>query len=672
MRIVLGGVAVLALAIGGAGALRAQTGAGAVDARAFGAREDVRQVSISPDGKRLAMVRAAAGAGTALYVADLTGDATPRPILTSSGRPDQLTGCSWSTATRLVCNISTLMTTNGMRLGYSRVLTLNADGSDMKPLSGETRDRIDGFGQFGGGIIDFLADDAAGSDAKGGSVLMTRDYGAQMTTGSITASTASGLGVERVDTTTLRRQQVERPSGRASEYITDGHGTVRIMGITAASDSGMLRGRTTYMYRKAGDRSWQPLSVVSDDGGVSHGFDPYAVDRDANVAYGFDDHGGRQALYRVALDGSLKRELVLDRPDVDVDSLIRIGRQQRVVGASFVTDRRERVIFDPALKALAASLGRALPKQPIVSIVDASADEQKLVLFAGSDVDPGSFYLFDRTAKKLSPILSVRPPLGGRTLASVKPISFKAADGTMIPAYLTLPAGSSGKGLPAIVLPHGGPGDRDEWGFDWLPQFFAARGYAVLQPNFRGSTGYGAAWFQKNGFQSWRTAIGDVNDAGRYLVSQGIAAPDKLAIVGWSYGGYAALQSAVLDPALFKAIVAIAPVTDLETLRGEHRNFTNFELVDGFIGHGAHIRDGSPAQNVDRIAAPVLLFHGDLDQNVGIGESRLMASKLRGAGKPVTFVEYKGLTHQLDDSDVRTDMLGKSDAFLRTALHIAG
>lgn len=210
MRIVLGGVAVLALAIGGAGALRAQTGAGAVDARAFGAREDVRQVSISPDGKRLAMVRAAAGAGTALYVADLTGDATPRPILTSSGRPDQLTGCSWSTATRLVCNISTLMTTNGMRLGYSRVLTLNADGSDMKPLSGETRDRIDGFGQFGGGIIDFLADDAAGGDAKGGSVLMTRDYGAQMTTGSITASTASGLGVERVDTTTLRRQQIGR------------------------------------------------------------------------------------------------------------------------------------------------------------------------------------------------------------------------------------------------------------------------------------------------------------------------------------------------------------------------------------------------------------------------------------------------------------------------------
>ncbi|MEI9851159.1 MAG: alpha/beta fold hydrolase [Sphingomonas sp.] len=123
-------------------------------------------------------------------------------------------------------------------------------------------------------------------------------------------------------------------------------------------------------------------------------------------------------------------------------------------------------------------------------------------------------------------------------------------------------------------MPHGGPGARDEWGFDWLAQFFAARGYAVLQPNFRGSAGYGEDWFLENGFKSWRTAIGDVNDGGRWLVGQGIAAPAKLAIVGWSYGGYAALQSAVLDPELFKAIVAIAPVTDLGALKEESRWFT--------------------------------------------------------------------------------------------------
>jgi dipeptidyl aminopeptidase/acylaminoacyl peptidase len=214
----------------------------------------------------------------------------------------------------------------------------------------------------------------------------------------------------------------------------------------------------------------------------------------------------------------------------------------------------------------------------------------------------------------------------------------------------------------------GGPGARDEWGFDWLSQFFAARGFAVLQPNFRGSTGYGSAWFQQNGFRSWKTAVGDVDDAGRWLVKQGIAAPSKLAIVGWSYGGYAALQSAVMDPGLFKAVIAVAPVTDLETLRAEAQGFTSFRLVDAFIGRGPHVREGSPARNADRIKVPVLLFHGDMDQNVGIGESRLMADRLRDAGGKVELVEFKGLDHQLDDSAARTKMLDRSDNSLKTAL----
>jgi len=203
-----------------------------------------------------------------------------------------------------------------------------------------------------------------------------------------------------------------------------------------------------------------------------------------------------------------------------------------------------------------------------------------------------------------------------------------------------------------------------------LAQFFANRGYAVLQPNFRGSTGYGEAYFNKNGFHSWQTAIGDINDGGRWLVKQGIADPAHLAIVGWSYGGYAALQSAVLDPNLFKAIVAVAPVTDLETLRQEHSGFTDFKQVDAQIGHGTYVRAGSPAQNAERFAAPVLMFHADRDLNVGVGESRLMASRLKSAGKPVEYVEFHNLDHQLDDSAVRAGMLDKMDGFLRTALHL--
>jgi dipeptidyl aminopeptidase/acylaminoacyl peptidase len=262
----------------------------------------------------------------------------------------------------------------------------------------------------------------------------------------------------------------------------------------------------------------------------------------------------------------------------------------------------------------------------------------------------------------------VRPQLEKVALATVKAIVYPAADGVMVPGYLTLPVGSTGKGLPAIVLPHGGPSARDEWGFDWLSQYYAARGFAVLQPNFRGSSGYGDAWFKDNGFKSWRTAIGDVDDAGKWLIAQGIADPKKLAIVGWSYGGYAALQSAVLEPGLFKAVVAIAPVTDLNALKEEHRNWSDFFLVGEEVGTGAHIREGSPAQNATAIKVPVLMFHGELDHNVRITESRLMDTKLKAAGVPHELVTWPKLDHQLDDGDARATMLRKSVAFLRASM----
>ena len=215
-------------------------------------------------------------------------------------------------------------------------------------------------------------------------------------------------------------------------------------------------------------------------------------------------------------------------------------------------------------------------------------------------------------------------------------------------------------------MPHGGPSSRDVWGFDWLPQFFANRGYAVLQPEFRGSYGYGDAWFRNQGFKSYKTAIGDVLDGGRWLVKQG-ADPAHLGIFGWSYGGYAALQSAVEDPALFKAVVAVAPVTDLESLKEERRHWSDFELVSAEIGDGPHVREGSPAQRADRIKVPVLLFHGTMDRNVNINQSRLMESRLKAAGKEVTLVTFEDLDHQLDDSAAKADMLRRSDAFLRKA-----
>lgn len=630
-------------------------------AKAFGQREAVRQASLSPDGKMVALVQPLANAGAyGLFVASLDGDGGPKPILSSAGKPDQLRGCGWVSNTRLVCTVRFIVDDGLHRLGYSRLVAIEFDGSKFQVVSARTSDTAYTYGQDGGDIVDWLAEDSSGA------VMMTRSFAEEYSTGTLIANKREGLGVERVDTVSLKRTPLETPKKDAVLFISDQHGTVRVYAQAPATASGYLRGKQNYYYRTDAKGPWQSLSVH--DGNANTGFEPEAVDRDLNAAYGFEYIDGRQAVVRMSLDGSMKREVILARDDVDVDRLIRIGRQRRVVGVSYATDKRYDLYFDPGLKALTAALSKALPGQPQVRVIDASLDEKRLLVWAGNDVLPGTYFLYDKTTHQMRPLIEERPELLGLKLAPMKPVTYKAADGTAIPAYLTLPSSGATQNVPAIVLPHGGPGARDEWDFDWLAQFFAARGYAVLQPNFRGSTGYGESWFQENGFKSWKTAVGDVNDAGRWLTAQGIAAPGKLAIVGWSYGGYAALQSQVLDPDLFKAVVAIAPVTDLDALREEFRDFTSFAIIDSYIGHGPHIKEGSPAQNAERIKAPVLMFHGDEDDNVHAAQSRTMLGRLKASGHTADLITYPGLDHQLDDSKARSDMLARIDGFLRTSL----
>jgi dipeptidyl aminopeptidase/acylaminoacyl peptidase len=626
----------------------------------FGTLESVWQASLSSDGTKLAYL-GPLGEDHAIYVADLVGGGQPKAIIRANADSGQFQWCSWATSARLVCQVRILVNDAGVLTTFSRMIAIDADGKRFVRLSQTSNSRSLNILQNGGSVLDW---DIAG---KPGHVLMTQQYVPEREIGTHLASSDEGLGVDLVDSVTLKRSRVEPAKRTAVEYISDGHGTIRIMGLQTETTTGYSGDRLNYFYRKLGSRSWEKLSVVGLTEERAGGFNPYAVDSARNVAYGFDEVGGMATLFSVALDGSGKRELLLGRKDVDVDELVTIGRDRRVIGAGYATERRTIEYFDPELKALSAALTKALPGNPHVEFVDATEGEKKLLVLAWSDTNPGMFYLYDKGTRQLEELLPVRAELQGQQLARMQAVSYPAADGTMIPAYLTLPPGASGKGLPAIVMPHGGPSSRDEWGFDWLVQFYAARGYAVLQPNFRGSSGYGSSWYRQNGFKSWRIAVGDVNDAGRWLVSQGIAAPNRLGVVGWSYGGYAALQSAVLDPDLFKAIVAIAPVTDLESLRLEFEPYSNYLLVDAFIGRGPHVKEGSPAQNAVRFKAPVLLFHGTMDQNVAVGESRLMEDRLRGAGKAVTYVEFPGLTHPLSSSKARQRMLGESDAFLRRA-----
>ena len=630
-------------------------------AAAFGARESVQSIALSPSGQRVVYSEPTSGQGASLYAVDLASG-TPSRITAANGVEQRLGGCDFVSDQRLVCTIWGVFRYQDLLLPVSRLIAMDTNGGNMREL-GE-RDTLNQFyvRTSSGRVIDLLPGETD-------SLLMVQTFIPDEATGSRIGRRQEGLGVVRVDTGNLRRSTVEAPQPENVGYVSDGRGVVRIIasqGQRGASgqDSPVIE----YRYRARGSNDLRAFGSYNTE--TREGIRPVAVDPDLDAAYAFAPHNGRTALFRVKLDGSLARELVASHDQVDVDGLIRIGRRNRVVGASFATDRRQAVYFDPELRALAERLHTALPNLPLIDFVDASEDEQRLLIWAGGDTDPGRYYSYDKATRQLNELMLARPQLENVALAPVRAITYRAADGTSIPAYLTLPPSGTGRGLPAIVMPHGGPGSRDEWGFDWLAQYYANRGYAVLQPNFRGSAGYGEAWFQRNGFQSWRTAVGDVNDAGRWLVSEGIADPAKLAIVGWSYGGYAALQSSVLDSGLFKAIVAIAPVTDLDIARNEWRGFTNSANVRDYFGSGPHIREGSPLQNVESIRAPVLMFHGDRDRNVGIGQAREMDQRLRAAGRQSELVTFPGLDHQLDDSEARADMLRRSDAFLRQALAI--
>ncbi len=625
-------------------------------ARVFGAREAIGNASLSPDGTKIAFIGPGAGQATTLYAMDTTKETAPHVVIKTSGDPERLYRCLWVSNDRLACDAGGYQEYNGEIYGFSSAIAVNADGSNIRLLS-KKRGENALYADFrGGSVIDYVPD-------ADGIVLMTRSYVPEAKIGSLVEKTLQGVGVDRIDTRNLDTKRVETPRTDAVEYITDGNGNVRIAGYSKANAAGYSKGEINYSYRLKDSRDWKALSVL--DMTNETGFNPYVVDPAKDIVYGFNKIGGRKALVSISLaDQALKQEVVVSRPDVDVDGLIQIGKRRRVVGASYATERRASVYFDPELKRLAASLGKALPNQPLIEFVDASIDESKLLLWAGGDTSPGTYYLFDKAAKKLQPVMPSRPELAGVKLATVQPVSYPAGDGTSIPGYLTLPPGSTGKNLPTIVMPHGGPSARDEWGFDWLAQYYANRGFAVLQPNYRGSSGYGDSWYQQNGFKSWRTAIGDVNDAGHWLAKTGVADPKKLFIVGWSYGGYAALQSAVMEPGLFRAVVAVAPVTDLELTKAAYRNFTNRRITEDFIGSGPHIKEGSPAQNAAKISVPVLMFHGVLDRNVRIAQSRLMAKQLRSAGKQVELVEYPKLEHSLVDSAVRAELLRKSAEFL--------
>jgi dipeptidyl aminopeptidase/acylaminoacyl peptidase len=620
-------------------------------ANRFGVRESAWRADLSPSGRKVVFLTAGPGSSTIAKILDLETKKITG-IFGSSGKPESLDWCEFATEIQLICRYSAIDDIDGIPAGFSKLLTLKTDGSNVQSL-GSKRAGYDLYvRQSDGSVLDWLPDEE-------GSVLMQRTYVPKIEERATNIKDDRlGLGVDRVELTTLRSKTVEEPRRLASSYMSDGRGNIRIMSFSEFDGTDRWTGRISFRYRTPGSTDWKPLGDYNEK--TETGILPQAIEHSKNAAYVLEKLDGRNALYLVSLDGTQTKTLVAKNDKVDIDGVVRIDRGLPVIGYQYTEDTSGTVYFDPEFKKLATSLARALPATPLIEFAAASRDGKTLLVHASADTNPGAYYLLDRATKKMEPLLLSREQLDGQKLAPVQPISYPAADGKMIPAYLTMTKDGPAKGRPAVVLPHGGPSSRDSWGFDWLAQFLAARGYAVIQPNYRGSAGYGNDFMGENAFRDWEKAMSDISASAQYLVDQGIADPGRLAIVGWSYGGYAALQSATIDPDRYKAVVAIAPVTDLAMLRRNSDNYITSNVTKDFIGSGnEHLRQGSPLQNASRIKAPVLLVHGDKDLNVHVMHSNKMAEALQKAGKPVEYLRYKDLEHQLDDSNARAEMLVK-------------
>ncbi len=470
-------------------------------------------------------------------------------------------------------------------------------------------------------------------------------------------------------TTSTRHSRVVAKRRNIRDWTADNVGNIRIA-------RGLTPKRTRVLeFRLDGEKRWKDFSHrVADPSAV---FWPVGFAADPNTVYVVSNHELDPAgLYTFDLETDTFGELIFNHPNVDISS-VRINPENgEISNVNFVDEEAETVWFSKSeINQALGKLGEKFPGRSVTTY-GISSDRNHAIARLSGDKDPGQFLIYNHAERQVKLLPSQYPGLQGVALANTVVTEYEARDGLSIPAFITLPNGMSSleeaRGLPFVINPHGGPTARDFLRFSFDVQFLASRGYGVLQMNFRGSSGYGTE-FRDAGKKEWGQAMqDDITDGVAWLIEQGLADPERIAIVGGSYGGYAALMGVIKEPDLFQCAVSFAGVTDLPKVIRTSSRFVDGKYRTRFIGDlwkdRKMLAENSPARRAAEIQVPVLLMHGEKDTVVDVKQSEDMADELASADKPHELIVFPDGDHHLSLYTNRYRYLAETERFLGQCL----
>jgi dipeptidyl aminopeptidase/acylaminoacyl peptidase len=616
----------------------------------FFKRAEYGRMSLSPDGKKLAAVAPINGRGNLVVIA--LDKRTAIPITTFDDV--DVSDFVWLTNDRLYLTVANLEDASGS-ISLRGAYAVDADGKNTRNLM-RSRDSGPRTARFS---------------------LLSRTYdGSGDVIAVMTGRSRSSTDVFRFNTATgvAKLLTFDNP-GNVSRWVVDRNLSVRIALRTEPRKDADSPRQLSMWHRENDDKPWERIWIGERE---SESIVPLAFDYDNKTLYVSSNLGrDLRAIYKYDIANKKLGEEIFSHSLIDVsDGLIFSSHKKALIGIRYEAEKSSVKWFDESAAALQREIDKALPVT-INRIYDADENARNVLINAYSDTDAGTYYLFDTEKRSLEAVAKQRPWLPPALMGERRFVQYTSRDGKKIPAWLTLPRESSGKNLPLVVHIHGGPRVRGYYGAQWGrnadAQFFASRGYAVLEPEPRGSTGFGRN-HSSAGNKQWGLAMqDDITDGALHLVKEGIVDKDRMCLYGGSYGGYATLQGLVKDPDLWKCGHATVAVTDLEllqsitysdTARLSDYFETDFKrLVGDKDADREQFTKTSPAKNADKIKAPVMITMGVEDQRVPLAHGEAMRSALERAGKKFEYKAYQGEAHGFNKMENLIDLYTRTERF---------